>query len=161
MKTTSKAALLTMITAAFGFAGNNKLSPDLQSASPDGQVDVIVHYKVQPQARHHARVAQMGGTLKRTLEVVSSAAYTTPAARLQDVASDPDVDYITPDRRVQGMLDYAEPTTNANIALQYGWDGTGVTVAVIDSGIIDVHPDLFDSSGKSRVVYSEIGRPAR
>jgi serine protease AprX len=40
-------------------------------------------------------------------------------------------------------------------AQSYGWDGTGVSVAVIDSGISD-HPDLHDPvTGVSHVVYSE------
>src|SRR5207302_19442 len=41
-----------------------------------------------------------------------------------------------------------------------GWDGTGVGVAVIDSGISD-HPDLHDpATGLSRVVYNESFVPA-
>ena len=38
--------------------------------------------------------------------------------------------------------------------LSIGLDGTGVGVAVIDSGIAD-HADLHDSNGNSRVVYSQ------
>src|SRR5260370_6543283 len=33
------------------------------------------------------------------------------------------------------MLDYANPMVKANIARQYGWDGTGVGIALIDSGV--------------------------
>jgi serine protease AprX len=39
-------------------------------------------------------------------------------------------------------------------AAQYALDGTGIGVAVIDSGISN-HPDLNDASGNSRVVYSQ------
>ena len=66
------------------------------------------------------------------------------------LANDPDVEYIAPDRKIAGMLDYAEPTINANIAFNSGYTGNGVTVAVIDSGILDSHPDLQDSDGGSR-----------
>lgn len=45
-------------------------------------------------------------------------------------------------------------SVNANIALQYGFDGRGIGVAVIDSGILG-HPDLKNSSGASRIVYSQ------
>ena len=65
------------------------------------------------------------------------------------------MEYVTPDRPVAATLDYANPAINAGIALQYGWNGSGMTVAVIDSGIMDTHPDLQDPSGKSRVVYAE------
>ena len=39
-------------------------------------------------------------------------------------------------------------------AQQYALDGTGIGVAVIDSGIAD-HPDLHNTAGASRVVYSQ------
>src|SRR5262249_27174248 len=44
---------------------------------------------------------------------------------------------------------------------QLGYDGTGIGVAVIDSGIFDI-PDLDNASKKSRIVYSQdfVGKPA-
>jgi serine protease AprX len=135
--------------SALAWAANPKVAPDL--ANWKGAV--IVRYKAHMQDQHHRRIEQRGGHLNRTLEVVNSAAYQIPAAALEEVANDPDVEYITPDRPVKAMLDYAEPTVNANIAFQSGWTGAGVTVAVIDSGIMDTHPDL-QTGGKSRVVYA-------
>ena len=70
------------------------------------------------------------------------------------------MEYVAPDRPVQATLDYAQPAINANIAMQYGWDGKRVTVAVIDSGIMDTHPDLQDAQGRSRVVYAENFNPS-
>src|SRR5258708_5617694 len=55
-----------------------------------------------------------------------------------------------------GSLDLADPTTNATIAWQqYGVDGTGVGVAIIDSGV-SLKNDLKtkDTFG-SRIVYNE------
>jgi serine protease AprX len=43
---------------------------------------------------------------------------------------------------------------NANYAWQLGYDGTGITVAVIDSGIHD-SDDLHDAKGHPRVLYSQ------
>ena len=100
-------------------------------------------------------VKRHGGSLKRELGLIHSAVYTVPAAELAALESDPDVEYIAPDRPVHATLDYANPAVNANIARQYGWTGSGVTVAVIDSGIMDTHPDLRDAAGASRVVYAE------
>src|ERR1019366_6426637 len=94
------------------------------------------------------------GRLNRSLDLVNSAAYTLPMGALPDLENDPDVAYVTPDRPVAATLDYANAAINANIARQYGWNGTGVTVAVIDSGITD-NADLQTSTGASRVVYSE------
>src|SRR5438552_8306465 len=53
------------------------------------------------------------------------------------------------------MLDLTTQTGNANLAWQFGWDGTGVGVAVIDSGISLKH-DLTQADGiATRVVYSQ------
>lgn len=132
-----------------------KIAPDLANMPPDKSVDVIVRYRVQPTSRHHQLITQEGGRLRHHLELVNSEMYTLAAARLQELSDDPDVEYIAPDRPLKAMLDFAEPAINANLALKYGYDGSGITVAVIDSGIMDSHPDLLDANGKSRVVYAE------
>jgi hypothetical protein len=54
---------------------------------------------------------------------------------------------------VHGALDNAGPAVNASIALSYGWAGTGIGVAVVDSGIAN-DPDLKNSKGAPRVVYN-------
>jgi serine protease AprX len=155
MKMTRRFIVLLTLTTAFGFAADGKLAPDLVTVGANQTVDVIVRYKAQPQARHHQAIERRGGRLKRSLELLNGAAYSVTASGLQSLADDPDVDYVAPDRPVQGTLDYAEPAINASIALKYGFNGNGVTVAVIDSGIMDTHPDLQDATGKSRVVYAE------
>src|SRR5262249_2116441 len=71
------------------------------------------------------------------------------------LAALPGVKYITPDRSLVAKLDYAQPTTNASIARQYGWTGTGIGLAVIDSGITTVVDLNQSGSSKSRIVYSQ------
>ena len=78
-----------------------------------------------------------------------SATFTVPADKLEALAADPDVEYISPDRPVFASLDYATPTVAADIATEYGYDGAGIGVAVVDSGIA-FHLDVND-----RVIYSE------
>jgi serine protease AprX len=59
------------------------------------------------------------------------------------------VTYISLDRSVAGTLDYTAAAVDAPLAWSYGLDGTGVGIAVIDSGVYS-HPDLA-----SRVVYRQ------
>src|SRR5204862_3157609 len=76
----------------------------------------------------------------------------------------PDVAYISPNRPLSGTsastLDYAAETVNAPMARQqWGLDGTGIGVAVIDSGVTAVG-DLYwwipsNQTYGSRVVYSQ------
>ena len=134
---------------------NDKLSPDLQSVSPDETVNVIVQFKQPLTERHHQTVVNRGGRLRAPLHAIKAGAYSMPAARLRDLANDPDVAYMSPDRSVQPYLDLAGSATNAALEFQYGMDGSGITVAIIDSGIMDTHPDLQNPSGQSRVLYSE------
>ena len=150
-----RVAVLLVSGVVCGSAANPKVAPDLANLPPDKTVDVIVRYRVQPNGRHQQLMAQRGGLLRHHLDLVRSEAYTLSAAHLRELSDDPDVEYVAPDRPLKATLDFAEPAINANLALKYGYDGSGITVAVIDSGIMDSHPDLLDANGKSRVVYAE------
>ncbi len=157
---TRKIVLLLMLMAILGFAKPKKKSaPDLPVASGNQMVDVIVRYNIPPDDNTHKKVKDKGGKLKKDLSLIRASVFSVPASALQAIADDADVAYVTPDRTLKGAMDYAEPAVNANIALKYGFDGSGVTVAVIDSGIADAHPDLQDNYGRSRVVYAENFNP--
>src|SRR5207248_2888342 len=74
---------------------------------------------------------------------------------IQALQNNPAVAYVTPIRPLKGSLDITTASVNANLAWQFGWNGAGVGVAVIDSGIADKH-DLTNSNGPaSRVVYHQ------
>src|SRR5207253_1912057 len=109
-------------------------------------VDVIVQFTRSPSAADLTAVNQAGGLLKQTLRGIHGALFTLKASQLNAVAANPNIAYMSPDRKISGSLEFAEPTVNANIAFQYGWTGAGVGVAIIDSGIYN-HADL-----KPRVV---------
>ena len=116
-------------------------------------VDVIVQFTVSLTDAHHQKIRNKGGQLKKELGLVKAGLYSMPAGAVDSLASDPEVVYISPDRPVKGMLDSANPTINAGLAFAAGWKGTGVGIAVIDSGIY-AHPDLA-TSNKTRIVYSQ------
>ncbi|MCU1275712.1 MAG: peptidase and in kexin sedolisin [Bryobacterales bacterium] len=136
----------------------NKLAPDLVVAKGHTALDVIVQFTSTPTERHHDKVRRRGGELKHDLSgALNGAHYTIPAHNLVELSRDPEIAYISPNRSVHAMLDYANPTVNANIARQYGWDGKGVGIALIDSGLED-RPDLdtLHSNGSlsSRIIYT-------
>src|SRR5581483_8884263 len=65
------------------------------------------------------------------------------------------VAYVSLDRPLAASLDYSAAGVNAPAAWTSGWDGTGIGVAVIDSGIYN-HPDLNARYlSRSRVVYRQ------
>src|SRR5260370_28552164 len=135
-----------------------KLAPDLAGLDPASFVDVIVQYTAAPNESHAARIRALGGTPKVDLSVIHAAVYTLPAAALEALANTPNVVYVSPDREVRATLDYANPTVGAQYTVKNGWDGTGVGVAIIDSGITG-ETDLLDkstnASNVSRILYSQ------
>ncbi|MFZ3266194.1 MAG: S8 family peptidase [Terriglobales bacterium] len=159
--------VLVLSLVAVASAKNEKLAPELQNRASRDSVDVIVQFHSPLNAKHHQMVASRGGRLKTELSVVKAAAYTVPAAALKALAQDPEVAYISPDRSLKGMatatsstvtLDYHADTANAPYAWGLGLDGSGIGVAVIDSGILDM-PDLQGAgpgnSGRPRIVYNQ------
>jgi subtilisin family serine protease len=140
--------LAIALPAASSAAG--RLSKDLQSVQPGESLDVIVQFKNSPSAADLSAIRQQGGILKRAFGNIRGAVFTVTGSILGTVAQNANVTYISPDRKLAGKLEFAEPTVGANIAFQNGWTGAGVAVAVIDSGIQGDHPDL-----KGRVTYSE------
>ncbi|PYV85559.1 MAG: hypothetical protein DMG05_22480 [Acidobacteria bacterium] len=155
--------LILMSATGWAFAQPSKLSKDLQAKGPGARVDVIVQFTSTLTNRHIAKVTGKGAALKHKLSVIKGAAFTgLPASRLEEIAQDPEVAYVTPDRPVKGSasLDYAPETVNAPWAWQQlKLDGTGVGVAVIDSGINPV-ADLYwynplTGAYGLRIVYSQ------
>lgn len=159
--------LVTLIAVQPAIAKNNgngngphaKLSKELQNFNGNSPVDVIVQFRVKPTVAHYNFLAANGGKFrsKKALQHLNSVALRLSPQVLAFLEAHPDIVYVSADRHVKRAADVAAPAVLADIAArQYGLDGSGVGVAVIDSGVSD-HPDLHSSAnpGQSRVVYSE------
>ncbi|HEX9711702.1 MAG TPA: S8 family peptidase [Actinomycetota bacterium] len=90
---------------------------------------------------------RLGGHLTRSLPIIDGFAGTLPAAALDDLARVAGVRTLTLDRRVHVLEGSTAPDSvyrdviGAPAVWSAGYDGTGVTVAVIDTGIAS-HPKL-------------------
>src|SRR5262249_49811764 len=63
--------------------------------------------------------------------------------------------YVSPNRTNTRFLDITAATVNAPFAWNLGYDGAGIGVAIVDSGVYQ-HDDLSTAGGTtSRLVYSE------
>jgi hypothetical protein len=130
-----------------------KLSSDLKQVDPTASVDVIVQYR---QLLSAMDPAAEGLTKKADLPLVSARLLTVKGSDLQSLASNANVTYISPDRRVKGALDHVVTGVNADIAYSNGWNGTGVGIAVVDSGVTQMYDLNSDGNVQpSRVVYSQ------
>jgi serine protease AprX len=145
------------LSASLAFASNPKLSQDLEDADPNSTVDVIVKYKSGPNNAKTSDVTRRGGKENKRLPLVKGSAYSMPASALSDLTADAEVEYIVPDRRLRAADDGQSPNLSIPDQTIYAptswWSlslGSGIGVAVIDSGIATSQVDL-----QNKVVYSQ------
>ncbi len=95
-------------------------------------------------------ITTLGGKAGRRLGLVRGQVALIPDSALQALASRPDVASVRLDRRVMGTMERTGATVGASwVRENLGVDGTGVGVAIIDSGVASWHDDL----GSDRVVH--------
>lgn len=119
-------------------------------------VKVIVQYKHTPTLAHYATMKGRGARLQTKLHMIRGAAFSIPVSALPALEADPEIESVTIDHPMTVMDDLTNTATGVSAAWNSGFTGAGIGVAVIDSGINDSHPDLWDSTHTtSRVVYHQ------
>src|SRR3954452_6789267 len=153
------AMLLVFASSAFAASGKGKYgshaAPDLDNfpVNADGTVSVII--QLSP-GTPPGQVKNFARKINQNLSGINAVAANVPVDTLENLLSHDWVKYVSPDRRNKATWDDAPQPVNDPIARQnYGVDGTGIGIAVIDSGVYQ-HDDLQSADMKSsRVVYSE------
>ena len=144
-----------------------KVSPDAAAMPAGSKVDVIIQYKHDPGWDADFQVYRAGGLLKGSLPSIKAVAATVPASSLESLASDWNVSYISLDRPLWSRstatttaistigAEYTTEPINASQVWAMGYVGTGIGVAVIDSGINTV--DDLSVVGVSSIVKLAVG----
>jgi hypothetical protein len=137
-------------------------------AAADDSMDVIVRFKPSADNTGHARFVERGATYKKALELIGSHVYHIQRADYAALAAEPEIAYIGEDHAISATGNPLPSTPD------YGWmvalgvtspfqtlpyDGTGIGVAVIDSGIAAGAQDLQNATGQNRVVPRTSFRP--
>ena len=119
-----------------------------------GWSDIIVEGTDAGAMQEIAPVIQrFGGVRGRSLSIINGMAVRLPNQAIAALASHPRVKYLSPDRVVLGAMERTGANVGATAARQdFGYDGAGIGVAVIDSGAA-WHDDLSANGGPQRVVH--------
>ncbi len=127
-----------------------KLSPALLSegesfkaGEPTQARGMIVRYNRPPGDADVTKVEELSGSVSAMLNDVEGISVTMAVSDAIELAKDPGVEFITADASVISMLDISSKTISPGRVPRWVNDltGSGVTVAVLDSGIA-FHPDL-------------------
>ena len=126
------------LTAVSTYAGA-KLAPDLEQSNPNANVDVIVQFKTAP-TKNELKELGPYGQVKKTYSTINGINVSLPVSVIQQLESDPNLAYISPNRISKGAVDISTGTVNAPLVWSYGFDGSGVGVAVLDSSRQNAEP---------------------
>jgi len=123
-----------------------QLSPE-KGGPPDGLVKVLIGFKEKPGPAQQAMVKGVGGKIKYTYHIVDAIAASIPEKAIVALQNNPNVRYVEPDGQVYALETELESSwgvkrIGAGVVHGDGNKGTGVYIAIIDSGIDYTHPDL-------------------
>src|ERR1041385_3750414 len=141
----------------------HKVSRDVvdkaRTVAPTAQIPVIVQLNDKANPSFESEVTRKSGQLKATLRQFNTRIVDLPAKVVDELAARPDVDFISLDRQ-NISFGHVSATTGADAARMAnapnstGLDGSGISIAVLDSGIDANHTSFLDRRGRSRVIVS-------
>ncbi len=117
------------------------------TGNPAAMHKVFIGFAYRPGASEEALVRRAGGRIKYTYHIVPAMAATLPEAAASALMKNPAVTYIEPDAKIHAIdaeLDNAwgVKQIGAGTVQAAGNKGTGVRVAIIDTGLDYNHKDL-------------------
>ena len=122
-------------------------------------MDVILQLNGEMSPELKAMLRSSGVRIKKHFTNFRSNAVQLPAGFVDSLADFPEVDFVSEDGEVKALGGHVAQTTGANDARTYAstgsFDGTGVGIAIVDSGIYPSHVAFLNSATSvSRIVKS-------
>lgn len=102
----------------------------LQAETLESQKDIVRELK------------SMGVEVKHQFWLTSGLAVYIPPEKLSDIQSLPEVERISPNGKVFLLRQNADPVIGAPYAWNLGLNGSGLKIAIVDTGINKTHPEL-------------------
>ncbi len=136
-------ACLLAVAATADAGPDDKLDAALRvrAQSPRGVSRVIL--QTVEGASPDAILMRVRARAGRRLPLLGGQVAAVPDTMLDALARDPDVRAISLDRRIRGTMERTAPTVGAPWVWEsLGFDGAGIGVAIVDSGVTAWHDDL-------------------
>lgn len=113
------------------------------AAVGSGMAEIVVRYDQHPEFFDDERVAELGGEVTRSYEHLDMRAITLPAASLEKLAVDDNIDWLSIDSDMSLTSVASRVASNIPAAgsVNAGYNGTDVGIAVLDTGV-SLHGDL-------------------
>jgi parallel beta-helix repeat protein len=90
----------------------------------------------------------------REFEIIPAYAVRIPPGhRFYEIIHSDAVEKVWLDYRVETFLNQSIPLINATKAWQLGYNGSGIKIAILDTGINSSHGDFFFPNGTSKIIY--------
>ena len=110
---------------------------------PGNEISVIV--MLNGPSRNYVDMLSRYGEIHYAYNIIDAIAITVSKSAVDDIAQLPFVEKIWPDLEVHAMLDTSVSDIGAKYVWEtYGYDGSGITIAIIDTGIDASHVALDD-----------------
>lgn len=146
---------LSRLVRAGALLGAAALAADPVPSSPLASTEarVLIRYRNAPGPAHREHLTAHGASVQRAFHIVPAVAATVPLAALGAIGRLPDVEAVEPDLEVHALGEIDStwglvrigcgPVQSGTFAGAVGPVlGTGIGVAVVDTGIDRTHPDL-------------------
>ncbi len=123
------------------------LSAKIMSQSRE-EVPVILQFNSNALSLKN-NINSLSPKIKSNLPIIDGFAGYMSTEAIYKIANSPEIDYISFDSKVYALLDIAAPTMEVQFPHDKGFEGEGITVAVIDTGVAP-HDDL--TRPKNRII---------
>ncbi len=125
------------------------------------RTEVILRLNGEMSGALRALLRRNGARINKELQRVGVAVAELPASAIEELSGFSEVSYVSPDEETQ-VLGHVSKTTGMEAAVGQTYtnisnlNGTGVGIAVVDSGIYDAHTAFLSEDGTaSRVVFNK------
>jgi subtilisin family serine protease len=118
------------------------LAKQLSAQGDEPRLRVIVKYREHVAKAKALESAILPEEPSRVLSVLPAVALAARPREIAALGDQADVERIWPDLRVHACLDVSAPLIGAPVAWEEGYGGSGVGIAVLDTGLDLQHPDF-------------------